>query len=519
MLEPASEISAEDSGRPWLFWCLFCALSAALGAALFSGPLLPWRDLPDHLALISLLDHVQVPGSVAAAHYEVQFYPLPYWVFYGSVWLFARVFEITTAVQLVALGGLVTTGLAVGHFARTLGRDGRWGLLALPLFFNHNLMWGWLSYCLAIPVFFVACSALLRRLRGEGSGPALAAWSSVLFLAHAQLAALFAVVCAVWLLLPGLRSAGERLRAIGPPLLAPVLLGLPWLLARAAGDHGRGEVNEGPALIFHDPVTRLKRLADHMTNCWSGDSDDWMWLVTAALIGLLWGSAKKEGRVRLQRYGTSLVLLLVTLYFVAPWEVRWPVNQWSIYSRFAILVPLAAIGMIEAPFPRRASELFTTWPGRLLLLWLVPVLIFAWNNAAVYRAFNLRNAFVLHAVEQLPPNLRILPQVHNAGDPASHLGAADQFHAYYVVRHGGYDPYLFDNPSHPVVHRKAAKISVPKWNRPGGAGIKKVFARTDKPSFDLLLRQGPGGPAARPMAGFSEPQRVGRWTLYQRERP
>jgi hypothetical protein len=519
MLEHLPQNNAQSPDNRWLFWCLFGGLFAALGGALLSGPLLPWRDLPDHLALISLLDHVQVPGSVAAAHYEIQPYPVPYWLFYGSVWLVARVCAYTTAVQWVALAGLAATGLAVGHFARTLGRDGRWGLLALPLFFNHNLMWGWLSYCLAIPVFFVACSALLRRLRGEGAAWPLAGWTCLLFLAHAQLAALFGLVTLMWLLLPGLAGVQARLKSIALPLLAPVALGLPWLVARARGHHGRGEVNDGPALIFHDPVTRLKRLADHMTNCWSGDSDDWMWLATAAVIVLLWGASKLERERAGPRFGTSLVLLLITLYFLAPWEVRWPVNQWSIYSRFAILVPLAAIALIEVPFPSRPRDLLGQRAGRLLLLWLGPVALFAWNNAAVYRDFNVRNAFVLHAVEQQPGDLRILPQVYNAGDPASHLGAADQFHAYYVVRHGGYDPYLFDNPSHPVVHRAAAKLTAPRWNRPGGAGLKKAFARSNKPSFDLLIRQGPGGPGAHRMTGFSAPQRVGRWTLFRRDQP
>ena len=38
---------------------------------------------------------------------------------------------------------------------------------------------------------------------------------------------------------------------------------------------------------------------------------------------------------------------------------------------------------------------------------------------------------------------------------------ADQSHAYYVIEHGGYDPYLFDNPSYPVIHRRETKPVVP----------------------------------------------------------
>ena len=59
------------STRP-MFWALWCLLLIVLGASLFAGELLPLRDLPDHLALISLIDHVRVPGSVASEHYQLQ---------------------------------------------------------------------------------------------------------------------------------------------------------------------------------------------------------------------------------------------------------------------------------------------------------------------------------------------------------------------------------------------------------------------------------------------------------------
>ena len=116
-----------------LYFTTFIALAVALGQALFAGPMLPWRDLPDHLGLISLLDHARVAGSVAADHYQIQWVPVPYWLFYGSVWLVARVTTWTLALQ-PWRRALVATLIALGYLMRTLGRDGRWGLLIMPLF-------------------------------------------------------------------------------------------------------------------------------------------------------------------------------------------------------------------------------------------------------------------------------------------------------------------------------------------------------------------------------------------------
>ena len=154
-------------GSNLLYLCIFVITSTLLGQALFAGPLLPWRDLPDHLALISLLDHARVAGSVAADHYQLQWMPVPYWLFYGSVWLLACLMSWTQATQVVALLGMLATPLALGHLLKTVGRDPRWGLLVMPLFFNHNLMYGWVSYCLGIPVLFVTIAETIRRLEHQ----------------------------------------------------------------------------------------------------------------------------------------------------------------------------------------------------------------------------------------------------------------------------------------------------------------------------------------------------------------
>ncbi len=511
-----------------LYFSLFSGLALALAAALFAGPLLPWRDLPDHLALISLLDHARVMGSVANDHYTIQWLPVPYWLFYGSVWLLARIMSWTAAMQVVAFAGLLATPIALGQLLKAVGRDSRWGLIAMPLFFNHNLMYGWLSYCLGIPVLLMALAATIRLLDKKGSPKALAGWACLLFLAHAQLAALYAVLVGYLVLGPQAGTVTKRLKRLAWPLAAPVVLALPWVIARLVGQHNRGEVTDGAAVIFHDPVTRLKRLPDFLTNSWGGHSDDWMGLATIAVIILLarlpnqrsLSASKPSGRI-----ASGLLVCTLGLYFLAPWEVRWPTNQWAIYNRFSIVAVMLSVLLIDVPFPTHPWR-HRRWPALwLVLLWCVPVLLFAKRNHAVYADFNQRNAFVLEAVRDLPPNQRILPLVQDASDPASHLGAADQFHAYYVIEHGGYDPYLFDNPSHPVVHRKDTKPVVPPWNRPHRAAALRALDTWGKApagkerGFNIVIEQKRGGKTRRLDDAFEPPKRYGRWLVHRRKAP
>ncbi|MBM66225.1 MAG: hypothetical protein CMH55_08335 [Myxococcales bacterium] len=494
------------------FWILWATIGLALGAAFFQGPLLPLRDLPDHLALISLLDHSRVADSLASEHYLIQWTPVPYWVFYGSVWLVARFVDYLTAVQWVLFATMLLTPLALAHLFRTCGRDGRWALLSMPLFFNHNLMWGWVSYCMAIPILAMALAAWIAYRRRQGSARALALWSCCLFLAHAQAAAFFACIIL-------LRIAAERSRdAVRTllPLMAPVVLGLPWLISRLVGVHGRGEPVSGDAIVFHDPVTRLKRLADHMTNCYRGSLDDWLWLGTLCLIvGLILlyrrGDDEPDNDEGHDPMVVTVVALSVLAYFLAPWELRWPVSQWSIYSRFAILALLFAPGLIRGPFPGTVLQRLS------LTAWVVLVLLFAQHNRGVYRDFNTRHNWLLPTVEAMPGDQFIMPLVFQAGDPASHLGAADQFHAYYVVQHGGYDPYLFDNPSHPVIHRPGTKPALPPWNKPGHFKRWSQGADSDKAAaVDLVIEQFDHNRIG-PLPGYHRPQKRGRWMVHQRE--
>ena len=104
------------------------------------------------------------------------------------------------------------------------------------------------------------------------------------------------------------------------------------------------------------------------------------------------------------------------LYFLAPWEVRWPTNQWAIYNRFAIVTAMLSVLMIDVPFPQHLWR-HRRWPALYILgFWMIPVTLFSARNEAVYADFNERNAFVLEAVQDL---LQIGASCRSCGTPAT----------------------------------------------------------------------------------------------------
>ena len=288
-------------------------------------------------------------------------------------------------------------------------------------------MYGWVSYCLGIPVLFVAVAQTIKRLDGARNAGSLAAVTCLLFLAHAQLAAFYALIVAYLTLAIPTGRITTRLKLLLKPLSAPVLLGLPWVISRLAGQHNRGEVTTGDALIFHDPVTRLKRLPDFLTNCWGGHQDDWMGLATLGAVILLCRLPYPRGlssTLRHPRLASGLVLMSAALYFLAPWEVRWPTNQWAIYNRFAIVTVMLSVLMIDVPFPQHLWR-HRRWQTVHPRFWMIPSPSSAHEMKRSMRTSTSATPSS-RGGPRPPANRRILPLVRDAGDPASHLGAADQ---------------------------------------------------------------------------------------------
>ena len=73
-----------------LYFTTFIALTVAAGQALFAGPMLPWRDLLRPPRAHLLLDHARTAGSSTPITTKSNGSGA-YWLFYGSVWLVARV--------------------------------------------------------------------------------------------------------------------------------------------------------------------------------------------------------------------------------------------------------------------------------------------------------------------------------------------------------------------------------------------------------------------------------------------
>ncbi|MEO1233713.1 MAG: hypothetical protein AAFZ18_32930, partial [Myxococcota bacterium] len=245
-------------------------------------------------------------------------------------------------------------------------------------------------------------------------------------------------------------------------------------------------------------------------------------------IGALTGAAVSALLSRGDRNRRVMLLLLALsagLYFGSPMGINWPIEQWYIYPRHAVL--LLALAAITPPLvwaPPSWEEQRKAWIARqgaqgFRVLSVLPGMAAAvlLSGVAVnqFAAFAERAEPFREIIGALDPEPRLLTLMLQNGDPSVPYHPFNQFHSYAVAARGGYDPFLFDNPSTPFVH--TVKLPHPAWNQ-----MHRFDLAAHGPHYDHILVQGPDILRNRTAPGLSleKVRSSGMWTLYRvREEP
>ena len=487
-------------------WALLSiAFSCAAVWPLFGTSFIPLHDLPDHVGLAALAWDIMEPGTLASQEFSLQAYPVPYWTLYLFIALFSPVIGSLWAAKIFVGMSVLCLPWGVMRLLWALRKDPRIGLLSFLLVWDFNLSWGFVAYHFGVGLVFWALSALVRANH----------WRDLLkvvpffiigALTHAQSYGI--LVLAALCLLPVFSDRKERV----PLFLGALFLGgaplLPWLWIRATSGGGKGV----PKLWarFHGIGEKFKNLFDYTVDILPNKTNPHLpglvllfFLVAALALLLL--PQKKDDAPPLA--GPVMVGLGITLYFVMPHALLWPIEQWLIYDRhatFLLLTLLFLPGLCLAP-------------GRNLVLCGALIIQMYWMGTLheSYAAFGARAEPFKKIIEAVPENQAIVMVTLNDNDPSVKRSPYNQFHAYVVAEKGGYDPYLFDNKSHPVVHRQRHK-----WPRPNWRQMSRFTMKAHGKHYDYIIVQGlKRDPIQKhqntPELSVEQVVEAGRWRLYK----
>lgn len=522
---------------------------AAAAAPFWAGRFLPLLDLPQHLGLAAAVSASGDPSSPWARYLEVDPWPVPYWTFYGAMWLLAKAFPLEIAAKLVLSAYAAGLPLAAGFLLRSLGRDPRWAVLTAPLAFSTNLFYGFMPFLVATPLLLLALGLLDRHLAADravpGRSAALAATAVAVYLSHPQPFLLLGFAAPILL---GLHWRGSRWAARRfLPLLPAVGLFAAWV-ARAfvapRPDFQR------PGYSWHGRLwdlgmswepfrERIGRAMEHLFGSFSDRSDWWMGWALVAFLALSAVAARRRPeagdasvkpplRARLrERRGEILTASFFLLWLVLPYSVR---GQWYLAPRYLVFAALLAPACLRAPAdgPRR---------------WLLPggaalALAFGANAALKVRAFQpemdgleevlsraepggrLAGLLFLHRIEGgAVREIEAGPVRHPGLDPdlprpaEQRISTLHHAPAWYQVWRGGDLGMSFAGlPSNPVRYRPGMKAPFPLEWRPERFDFEAMG-----PSYDwFLVRSAPPESAAEIARRAELVARSGRWELWRR---
>ncbi len=494
---------------------LFATITAsgAVLLPLFLTPFLPLQDLPNHVALASLLSHMREGGDVSTYHFMPQPYPVPYWVGYMIIVFGAKLASPLLGAKLFVAAALLAVPLGLIRLLPSLGRSPRLGLWAFALSWDYNLSWGFVAFNLATGLSFAyiawAIDSLeMERWRWEQPAKALG-FGSVLALTHAHATgvAVLALGALALSALPNRREATRLMQFSVAPLLGL----LPWLsMGFLSGDGA--PMPDRLSGLAHSPNAgeRVRHLFDYTLGFSRGHvSESMMGIAFVILLVvplLLLASSKPTG----PKWRRALVLYTFawTIYLVLPASLNWPFGQLFIQQRHATLILLMGLTLPSCELGGRCA--WRLAPGLIAIVLCVGV------NARLASSFAKHSEPFLEIIDAVPEESRVLPVLMETAVPGSRRTPLNQFPAYIVAVKGGYIPYLFDTPNLVVRYQPTRHLPHMPWWEP-----KQLSLEEHASHYDYLLVQGkkkdptPGKRKHQGSVDLVEVKEAGIWRLYR----
>ncbi|MBZ0271830.1 hypothetical protein K8I61_07315 [bacterium] len=383
MVKPPFRSGAADRTT---FRIAFALVLAAHLWLIGSRGLLPYTDLPNHMAIASIVRHHGDANGVLGDAFTVDLAGKPnvaYWYF-ASRRIFESPARATTYYYLLYVALFAFSLL----FAiRRVGGDPWFSLLGFLLLYNFNVTWGFVGYTLALPLTLLLFTTLAGKDRpGALRWLGASALAVPIFFTHA-IAFLFAAG-----LIAAITFARDpkRPRAWVPAALAlvPALVFFaPWMLRQPPPDGEMG-LREFAAFYYTGPywASIPKRAGFLVFDNYRLFARPWGYAIAAVFalacfLPAVWTRVTKP-EADDGRSSHALLAFAACCFFLLP---AWMPGHWAIFQRFSVWFLIGALIFAAARFGGEMPR-----PARIGAVILTAVHLALW--AQYHIAFDRENA-------------------------------------------------------------------------------------------------------------------------------
>ena len=491
--------------RTWGF--LVVALFVTAPAWIVKHP--PLQDVPFHLATLRLLHDSSNPDYGFAEVYRTNWLGTQYLLYYGIGHLLSfvvGVFRANIVLMSFYLGG---TLLAVRALLRTLGKDERIALFAIPLLVNTMFRIGLLPFVFGFPFLLWGLATAIRYFEEPTlrRGLALGVLSVAIFYSHIIVFGAFGLALA--LLFPWTKPgfAGFGWLRFGAPVV-PSLGLVGWWMRSSEG----GKVASLGLKMLFTPKPLSQSMPDiphAMVDLFFDESDEIYLVLLGAivLVALGMSSGDKEKISSAMRRFWIVPLAFFGLYFLTGDDH--PV-YWLFSMRFPILGALTTLAVLR--FPKGLRGAFVTVCALGIGMGSIV------NTCRHFIRFELEEVGDIDgALAAIGPKKKVAGLIFDKGSQQIPLAPFLHFVSYYQLEYGGVVQFSYVGFPHWPVHY------LPEKHPPNSNPLRLRWEWTPEqvtldelyPYYDAVLVRGSG---FRPPQGtFHTAWHRGPWTVWLRD--
>lgn len=341
----------EAGGRDRVFWVVFVAVLAAHVWLVCSTRLLPFVDLPNHLAAATIYNHIDDDDTAYKRYYRVDDALQPNLAFVW--WCGLPVFpSIEIGGRLYLALCLILLPVSVLFLLQLLRASPWFALLSFLLICNYNTAWGFVGYILSLPLLLLFAAAVGRLATRQTWRwwTVCAAALPAMFFVHGQ-SVLFAFLVLGVCCVAVLRRDAPRLLWTSAAALPGAALLVAWWISRgsesgpatlpAMRDYYRdvylGTIPERLGLLVCDNYHLYEGVTGVVVAALFG-----LWIVVAVAPGL---ARRRTATVLRERPPEWTAVLVLGVSALACWVLLpdFIPGQTSIFQRYSVLVLLALI--------------------------------------------------------------------------------------------------------------------------------------------------------------------------------
>ena len=481
---------------------------------LFSVSLLPFIDLPNHLAEATIFKYHGTPGNRLSQFYT----PAP--------WYFPNTFHTVFCSLLpsVEVGNVVFHILCIALLPislylviRELNGNLWYGLLGLLFTYNYNVTYGFVGFAISIPTIIILFYVTLRDIREDGLPlkVMIAFLLVMLFLMHAQNALFGLLLYGIMMLYKYGRSFKKLVtRAVFVPLPLLLLIFVWW---------------------FTRPAVNEESTAGYLLDYYTSEYFSKFFLRFGIVVF-------DNFQLRAGLQGVVVAAIIFTLIFIPlvalkPWRskpVRTLISGNTLYPLILFVVSLGCYLFLPDKLPGQ-TPLFQRFTTMVLLsfiilvsVWTGPVRVpwlryFSVGAAAVYMmlwfeyiyAFNRENSdFTKELFTEVNNRSRLAGLIYDN----KYRGRLVYIHYpnYFLVWKHGISASKIIDYRFGIVRRATLESEIPFYNELIGEGYRLL---PEYAALEYLLVRGeaPVKPDVN-LANFSLLTRAGAWQLYQHKK-